>query len=90
MSAFRCKADIALRHVCFCGRYWGVMRTGLFALHMSAFDPKRTSELSRIISMGAATDPRHKGTIVLLPKERVALFGVGQMCKRHTFSKGRQ
>ena len=49
MSAFGGKADIALMtgptgltDVRFCGRYWGVKRTYLFALHMSAFDPKRT------------------------------------------------
>ena len=29
-------------HVRFRGRYWGVKRTSLIALHMSAFDPKRT------------------------------------------------
>jgi hypothetical protein len=34
--------QIAALNVRFCGRYWGVKRTWRFALHMSAFDPKRT------------------------------------------------
>jgi hypothetical protein len=45
MSAFWGKADMTLGRCLLLRSLLGVKRTSLFAAHMSAFDPKRTSEL---------------------------------------------
>src|SRR5262249_6216789 len=58
MSALEGKADMTFRganvadipsctaHV----RFWGVKRTSLFAPHMSAYDPKRTSQFTAFMA----------------------------------------
>ena len=48
MSAFRGKADMTYCGISLSRSLLGVKRTWRFALQMSAFDPKRTSGLTRI------------------------------------------
>ena len=92
MSAFGGKADMPYcgAHVCFRGKadmtYWGntlsrsllgVKRTWLFAPHMSAYDPKRTSTSSLKVVHFEQTHRPDRLTLSVEPKEIPALVGSG-------------
>ena len=57
MSALGGKADITVARIRFRGRYWGQSGRALVALHMSAYDPKRTWAVHRGNGFDAAFSP---------------------------------
>ena len=67
MSAFRCKADITLRHVCFRGRYWGkrghgpLHRTCLLVIQSGHRLASRLSPFGAQLRIGTMPVPKPRG-----------------------------
>src|SRR5262249_53307279 len=78
MSAFRCKADMTVCGCLLLRSLLGVKRTCSFALHMSAYDPKRTSSKLSCRSYNTVACERTKARRM----DKTALFTDGEAYER--------
>ena len=93
MSAFGCKADMTVWGCLLSRSLLGVKRTCRFALHMSAYDPKRTSTKgtglpARIGQTGIVNHGRPRRVYCGLPTKALLLFDFGGGLQRQHLERG--